>query len=740
MRRAGRQRDDDRRRGLLPRQRLRRRRVAAHAWDSHREPRRAPTPSGCSTLFDEPACARTFFVLGWVAERYPALVRAIAAARPRGRVARLRAPAGLRPDAGGVPRRRAPRQGAARGRSAGVAVHGYRAPSYSITPRSLWALDVLIEEGYTYDASIFPIHHDRYGIPGVAAAPVRDRAARRRARRGAGVDGAARPAEPAGRRRRLLPAAAVRVDAVGHPARQQPRAAAGDLLPAPVGNRSRPAAPAAPAGSSRFRHYRNLASHRAAAAAAAARFRVRHRSATVLEGRAARLPRSRERWHDRAGAARPRRPRLASTVAISPTTTRPSGTRTSTRTATRPAITCWAGARVLRRRVRPRVASIWSRGATAGSPACCRWCEFRVALFGRSLCRCRSSTTAASWPTTTRPRAALRGRRRDAGARSAAARTSSCATSAQRFAVARQAAQGGDAAAARADAEALWTALDRKVRNQVRKAEKSGLAVETAAPSWLDDFYDVFARNMRDLGTPVYPRASSTRCCARFPTARASFVVRLERPAGRRGRHDRTGATRSRCRGRRRCASYNALCAEHAAVLDDAAARDRRRVHDASTSAARRRTKARSTSSSSGAPSRSRSSGSTTCIDGDAARPEPEEPEVPAGDRAVAAAAGCGREPHRSGRRSQHPLSRHSCAPTIPRAPRRSPQRCRFHGRRRLSRGRSACRRARIFLQRHRRARHRTIPSDEGLLADARRRVRRPRIESRCGSSSTNIS
>src|SRR4029077_5143679 len=40
-----------------------------------------------------------------------------------------------------------------------------RAPSYSITPRSLWALDILIEEGYGYDASIFPIHHDRYGIP-----------------------------------------------------------------------------------------------------------------------------------------------------------------------------------------------------------------------------------------------------------------------------------------------------------------------------------------------------------------------------------------------------------------------------------------------------------------------------------------------------------------------------------------------------------------------------------------------
>src|SRR5207237_423633 len=55
----------------------------------------------------------------------------------------------------------------------GAPVFGYRAPSYSITPRSLWALDVLIEEGYRYDASIFPVHHDRYGIPVSARHPYR---------------------------------------------------------------------------------------------------------------------------------------------------------------------------------------------------------------------------------------------------------------------------------------------------------------------------------------------------------------------------------------------------------------------------------------------------------------------------------------------------------------------------------------------------------------------------------------
>jgi polysaccharide deacetylase family protein (PEP-CTERM system associated) len=50
-------------------------------------------------------------------------------------------------------------------RISGTEVRGFRAPSYSITPRSLWALDILIEEGCAYDTSIFPIHHDRYGIP-----------------------------------------------------------------------------------------------------------------------------------------------------------------------------------------------------------------------------------------------------------------------------------------------------------------------------------------------------------------------------------------------------------------------------------------------------------------------------------------------------------------------------------------------------------------------------------------------
>ena len=56
-------------------------------------------------------------------------------------------------------------------------------------------------------------------------------------------------------------------------------------------------------------------------------------------------------------------------------------------------------------------------------------------------------------------------------------------------------------------ADAAWAAMDRKVRNQIRKAEKSGLTASIGGAERLDEFYRIFARNMRDLGTPVYARA-----------------------------------------------------------------------------------------------------------------------------------------------------------------------------------------------------------------------------------------
>ena len=75
--------------------------------------------------------------------------------------------------------------------------------------------------------------------------------------------------------------------------------------------------------------------------------------------------------------------------------------------------------------------------------------------------------------------------------------------------------------------DALWTALDRKVRNQVRKAEKSQLTAVHGGPELVPEFYTVFARNMRDLGTPVYAQRFFATILAEFPSAAEIVVVRL---------------------------------------------------------------------------------------------------------------------------------------------------------------------------------------------------------------------
>jgi serine/alanine adding enzyme len=74
--------------------------------------------------------------------------------------------------------------------------------------------------------------------------------------------------------------------------------------------------------------------------------------------------------------------------------------------------------------------------------------------------------------------------------------------------------------------EAMWTALDKKVRNQIRKAEKSGLTAASGGLELLDGFYAVFAENMRDLGTPVYGRELFARILAAFPDDARLHVVR----------------------------------------------------------------------------------------------------------------------------------------------------------------------------------------------------------------------
>jgi len=76
-------------------------------------------------------------------------------------------------------------------------------------------------------------------------------------------------------------------------------------------------------------------------------------------------------------------------------------------------------------------------------------------------------------------------------------------------------------------AEAQWAALDNKVRNMIRKAEKSDLSSESGGSELLDAFYAVFTENMRDLGTPVYPRGFFSSVMQRFPGRTRIHVVRL---------------------------------------------------------------------------------------------------------------------------------------------------------------------------------------------------------------------
>jgi polysaccharide deacetylase family protein (PEP-CTERM system associated) len=115
-------------------------------------------------LMDNHNVTGTFFVLGWVAEKCPALVREIQARgheiASHGYNHRLiydLSPQEFRNDT------RMSKD--ILENITGQAVHGYRATSYSIVQQSLWALDILIQEGFKYDSSIFPIHHDRYGMP-----------------------------------------------------------------------------------------------------------------------------------------------------------------------------------------------------------------------------------------------------------------------------------------------------------------------------------------------------------------------------------------------------------------------------------------------------------------------------------------------------------------------------------------------------------------------------------------------
>jgi polysaccharide deacetylase family protein (PEP-CTERM system associated) len=138
-------------------------------WD--RMPSRVePNTATVLELFDELGVKATFFVLGWVAEKHPAIVRRISQAGHElgchsysHQLIYDLGPEAFRQDT--------IRALDAIQQASGERVTCYRAPSFSVTTRSLWALDILLEAGFTHDSSIFPIHHDLYGFPGAPDTP-----------------------------------------------------------------------------------------------------------------------------------------------------------------------------------------------------------------------------------------------------------------------------------------------------------------------------------------------------------------------------------------------------------------------------------------------------------------------------------------------------------------------------------------------------------------------------------------
>ncbi len=146
-------------------------------WDSL-TPRVEANTDATLALFAESGVKATFFTLGWVAHRYPGLIRRIVEAGheiashgwDHQRVFTMDAHV-FRAD---LARARAAIEDAA-----GVKVTGYRAPSFSIDQRTPWAHVVLAEEGYTYSSSIAPVQHDHYGwreAPRYAFRPLSDSA------------------------------------------------------------------------------------------------------------------------------------------------------------------------------------------------------------------------------------------------------------------------------------------------------------------------------------------------------------------------------------------------------------------------------------------------------------------------------------------------------------------------------------------------------------------------------------
>ena len=138
-------------------------RIAKHQWSSI-SPRVEINTLNLLELFSRFDVKATFFVLGWVAKRLNGLIGELAS---RGHEVACHGYSHqlVYEQSQDVFREETLQSKALLEEIVQSPVRGYRAASYSITKHSLWALDILAGAGFEYDSSIFPVHHDRYGIP-----------------------------------------------------------------------------------------------------------------------------------------------------------------------------------------------------------------------------------------------------------------------------------------------------------------------------------------------------------------------------------------------------------------------------------------------------------------------------------------------------------------------------------------------------------------------------------------------
>jgi len=143
--------------------------VRLEEWDSYPS-RVAENTDRLLALLAEHNCLATFFVLGWVAEKKPEVVARVAAAGHEIACHSMlhRRIFDLTPQEFREDTRRAK---AVIEDTTGKQVAGYRAPSFSVIKKSLWAMEILAEEGFQYDSSIFPVEHPSYGIPDASRSP-----------------------------------------------------------------------------------------------------------------------------------------------------------------------------------------------------------------------------------------------------------------------------------------------------------------------------------------------------------------------------------------------------------------------------------------------------------------------------------------------------------------------------------------------------------------------------------------